>query len=59
MTGGNWAFIGASCAENASVLQRLVEAGAIIIVKENLTVSANSISNGYTNKMTGICGTEV
>jgi amidase len=58
-TGGNWAFVGARCIENASVIQRLVDAGAIIIAKGNLTVSADSISKGYTNKTTGICGIKV
>jgi Asp-tRNA(Asn)/Glu-tRNA(Gln) amidotransferase A subunit family amidase len=38
-TGGSWAFVGTRAKKNAVLVEKLVEAGLIIIAKGNLTVS--------------------
>ncbi len=39
-TAGSWAFAEARCKDNASLAQKLVDAGLIVLGKANLTVSA-------------------
>jgi Asp-tRNA(Asn)/Glu-tRNA(Gln) amidotransferase A subunit family amidase len=45
-TGGSWALVGCKAKKNAALVEKLVEAGLIIIAKGNLTVG-NSLGLLY------------